>query len=132
MTDMSGRVPVANQLRDPTNLLRYDWTTAQRCDGRFLCGIESTGIPDLYGEGLVVAESCDSPAISIIFSVNYDCDRWTDSFYDVYVYWNLMPTKCETFPMKSTGVSFDNACSKCCSTASLSEKYMKSSTYRPR
>ena len=24
ITDMSGRVPVANQLRDPTNLLRYD------------------------------------------------------------------------------------------------------------
>ena len=86
ITNISGRVPVANQFRDPTSIQRYDWTIAQRCDGRFLCGIESTGMPDRYGEGLVVVESCDRPAILMRFLVNAGLERWTDSLSGVSVY----------------------------------------------
>ena len=89
ITDISGWVPVANQFNDPTSCRRYDCTIVRRCGGSSLCGIESTGMPDLYGEGLTVAESCESPAISMRFSVKAGWDRWRDSFSGVVVYHHL-------------------------------------------
>ena len=48
----SGRVACDNQLSDPTILRRMD-SIAKRCSlERLLCGMESTGYPDRYGDAL--------------------------------------------------------------------------------
>jgi len=76
----------------------------------------------------VTLETC----LLVRFSENACCDRCTFMASSVSRYWDLMPRKYYTVSMKSTLVSFPNLFSITFSTSSLSLKYMKLSTYRPK